>query len=128
MLEAKEGAIDVESKVSSYRSGRRPAARPWIPDTGQPMSPAFGAIFSLVTWEQGYVSEQQIVFSQKQEAYGDEAPCIDLRELGFKIEIFSLFKVNFLISFFFIFAPEYGIIAYKFNSVSKKLRTLASTA
>jgi len=128
MLEAKEEAADVESKVSSYRLNQRPAARPWIPGTGQPMSPTSGATFSLVTWEHGYVKVQQIVFSQKHEGQGDEAPLTDLRESGSKVEIFSLFKVNFLISFFFIFAPECGIIAYKFNSVSKKLRTLASTA
>jgi len=29
MLEAKEEAADVESKVSSYRLNHRPAARPW---------------------------------------------------------------------------------------------------
>jgi len=29
MLEAKEEAADVESKVSSYRSGHQTAARPW---------------------------------------------------------------------------------------------------
>jgi hypothetical protein len=49
MLEAKEEAIDAGSKVSSYRSGRNPAARPWIPGTGQPISPSSGATFSSST-------------------------------------------------------------------------------
>jgi len=120
MLEAKEEAIDVESKVSSYRSVHRPAARPWIPGTGQPMSPASGARFSTVTFEQRYFILQQTVFSQKQtEGYGHEAPWTSFREPGSKLEIFSLFKNNFLDSFFFIFAPECVIIAYKFCPVSK---------
>jgi len=34
MLEAKEEAADVESKVGSYRSDQRPAAQPWIPGNG----------------------------------------------------------------------------------------------
>ena len=41
MLEVKEEAADVGSKVSSYRSGHQTAARPWIPGTGQSMSPTY---------------------------------------------------------------------------------------
>ena len=106
--------------AESYRSGQRPAARPWIPGTGQSMSPGLGAIFSRVTFEHRYTKLQQIVFSQKQEGVGDEAARISFRELGVRLEILSLFKIKFLGCFFFIFAPECGIIAYKFNSVSKK--------
>jgi len=121
MFEAKEEAIDVKSKVSSYRSNHRPAARPWIPGTGQSMSPGLGAIFSRVTFEHKYPKLQHTVFSQKQtEGYGKEAPLASLREPGSKLEIFSLFKNNFLDSFFFILAPGCAIIAYKICSVSKK--------
>jgi len=107
--------------VESYRSNHQPAARPWIPGTGQSMSPGLGAIFSRVTSEHKTGPKlQHIVFSQKQaEGDGHEAPWASFRELGSKRKISSLFKFNFLTSFFFIFAPECGIIAYKFNSVSK---------
>jgi len=122
MFEAKEEAIDVESKVSSYRSNHRPAARLWIPGTGQPMSPTSGARFSTVTFEHKYPKLQHTVFSQKQtEGYGHEAPWTSFREPGSILEIISLFKFNFLVSFFFILAPECAIIAYKICSVSKKL-------
>jgi len=59
MLEAKEEAADVESKVSFYQSNHRPAARPWIPGTGQPISPASGVRFSTVTFEHKYTKLQQ---------------------------------------------------------------------
>jgi len=120
MLEVKEEAIDAESKVSSYRSGQRPAAWPWIPGNDQPMSPASGAAFSRVTFEHRYTKLQQTVFSQKQiDGSGQEAPLTSLRASGLKLDTCLLFKLNFLISFFFIFAPECVIIAYKFCPVSK---------
>jgi hypothetical protein len=119
MLEAAEEAIDAGRVVSSHGSDYRPTARPWIPGIDQPMSLASGATFSTVTFEHRYTKLQHIVFSQKQEGVGDEAARISFREPGVRLEILSLFKLNFLISFFFIFAPECGIIAYKFCSVSK---------
>jgi hypothetical protein len=121
MFEKAEEAIDALRIVGSYRSSHSQAAHLKIHGLCQSISLVSKIRFSLVTWEHGIVSVQQIVFSQKQDAYGEEAPWTDLRESGSKLEIFSLFKVSFFGCFFFIFAPKYAIIAYKFCSVSKRL-------
>jgi len=118
-MKDKDRKARLPGMVESYRSNHRPAAWPWIPGTGQSMSPGLGAIFSIVMFEQIYPMLQQMVFSHKQEGVGDEAARISFREPGFRLEILSLFKIKFLGCLFFIFAPEYGIITYKFCPVSK---------
>jgi len=120
MFEKAEEAIDALRIVGSYRSSHIQAAHLKIPGLCQPMSPASGATFSMVTFEHKTGPKlQHTVFSQKHEGQGEEAPWTDLRESGSNVEIFSLFKVSFFDCFFFIFAPKYDIIAYNFCSVSK---------